>query len=205
MIALSALIRRIGVSVAEIPADPAPHDSEGPGGHPGVVAVATIGPMSSPPPLTPLAAAVLHAGNPERVLQVACGDGDGALFLAREFPAARVRGIDATPSWSARRRRRVGLDPRGGSPSRSAARGGSPTPMITSTWSRRSTPARHRRGRPRPAPRRPPDPRRDAGTRRWRRTPRMAPGARAAAPSPRDRRRREAGTASFTVARLAGS
>ena len=37
--------------------------------------------MSSPPPLPPLAAAALHVGTPERVLQVACGDGDGALFL----------------------------------------------------------------------------------------------------------------------------
>jgi ubiquinone/menaquinone biosynthesis C-methylase UbiE len=69
--------------------------------------------MSSPPPLTPLAAAVLHVGIPERVLQVACGDGDGALFLAREFPAARVRGIDADADQVAAASRRVGLDPEG--------------------------------------------------------------------------------------------
>jgi ubiquinone/menaquinone biosynthesis C-methylase UbiE len=69
--------------------------------------------MSSPPPLTPLAAAVLHVGRPERVLQVACGDGEAALFLAREFPTARVRGIDADPDAVAAATGRVGLDPEG--------------------------------------------------------------------------------------------
>lgn len=69
--------------------------------------------MSSPPPLTPLAAAVLHVPAPERVLQIACGDGDGALFLAREFPAARVRGIDADPERVRAATARVGLDPEG--------------------------------------------------------------------------------------------
>jgi ubiquinone/menaquinone biosynthesis C-methylase UbiE len=72
-----------------------------------------MGAMSSPPPLTPLAAAVLHVGRPERVLQVACGDGEGALFLAREFPAARVRGIDADAEAIAAATGRVGLDPEG--------------------------------------------------------------------------------------------
>jgi ubiquinone/menaquinone biosynthesis C-methylase UbiE len=69
--------------------------------------------MSNPPPLTPLAAAVLHVGTPERVLQVACGEGDGALFLAREFPTARVRGIDADSEKVAAATQRVGLDPEG--------------------------------------------------------------------------------------------
>jgi ubiquinone/menaquinone biosynthesis C-methylase UbiE len=69
--------------------------------------------MSSPPPLTPLAAAVLHVGSPERVLQVACGDGDAALFLAREFPAARIRGIDADEDLVHAATARVGLDPEG--------------------------------------------------------------------------------------------
>jgi ubiquinone/menaquinone biosynthesis C-methylase UbiE len=69
--------------------------------------------MSSPPPLTPLAAAALHVGTPERVLQVACGDGDGALFLAREFPRARVRGMDADEGKVVAAGRRVGLDPEG--------------------------------------------------------------------------------------------
>src|SRR5262245_52408867 len=69
--------------------------------------------MSTPPPLTPLAAAVLHVGRPERVLQVACGDGEAALFLAREFPVARVRGIDADADLVAAAMQRVGLDPEG--------------------------------------------------------------------------------------------
>jgi ubiquinone/menaquinone biosynthesis C-methylase UbiE len=68
--------------------------------------------MSSPPPLTPLAAAVLHVGAPERVLQVSCGDGEATLFLAREFPRARVRGIDDAEKVAAAGRR-VGLDPEG--------------------------------------------------------------------------------------------
>ena len=67
----------------------------------------------SPPPLTPLAAAVLHVGSPERILQVECGDGDGALFLAREFPSARVRGIDRSAEAVRRAAGRVGLDPEG--------------------------------------------------------------------------------------------
>jgi SAM-dependent methyltransferase len=69
--------------------------------------------MSSPPPLTPLAAAVLHVGRPERVLQIRSGDGEAALFLAREFPTARVRGIDADPEAVAAATGRVGLDPEG--------------------------------------------------------------------------------------------
>jgi ubiquinone/menaquinone biosynthesis C-methylase UbiE len=69
--------------------------------------------MSSPPPLTPLAAAVLRVGRPERVLQLACGDGDATLFLAREFPTARVRGIDDDAEAVSAASRRVGLDPEG--------------------------------------------------------------------------------------------
>lgn len=69
--------------------------------------------MSSPPPLTPLAAAVLHVGEPERILQVECGEGDGPLFLAREFPSARVRGVDGDAAAIRRASARVGLDPEG--------------------------------------------------------------------------------------------
>ena len=69
--------------------------------------------MSSPPPLTPLAAAVLRVGRPERVLQIGSGDGEPALFLAREFPTARVRGIDADPEAVTAATQRVGLDPEG--------------------------------------------------------------------------------------------
>jgi len=69
--------------------------------------------MSTSPPLTPLAAAVLHVGSPERILEVECGDGDGALFLAREFPSARVRGVDRDEGAVRRAAARVGLDPEG--------------------------------------------------------------------------------------------
>jgi ubiquinone/menaquinone biosynthesis C-methylase UbiE len=66
------------------------------------------------PPLTPLAAAVLRVGRaPERILEVECGDGDGALFLAREFPTARVRGVDRSAERIRAATARVGLDPEG--------------------------------------------------------------------------------------------
>jgi SAM-dependent methyltransferase len=66
------------------------------------------------PTLTALATAVLHLPDrPERILEIGCGEGDGVLFLAREFPSARVRGVD--PSREAIRAAvsRVGLDPEG--------------------------------------------------------------------------------------------
>jgi ubiquinone/menaquinone biosynthesis C-methylase UbiE len=65
------------------------------------------------PPLTPLATAALHVGEPERILQVQCGDGEGALFLAREFPRASVRGVDRDEAAIRRASSRVGLDPEG--------------------------------------------------------------------------------------------
>ena len=65
------------------------------------------------PPLTPLATAALHVGDPERILQVQCGEGDGALFLAREFPRASVRGVDADEAAIRHASARVGLDPEG--------------------------------------------------------------------------------------------
>lgn len=65
------------------------------------------------PPLTPLATAALHVGRPERILEVQCGSGDGALFLAREFPAARVRGVDARERAVREATGRIGLDPEG--------------------------------------------------------------------------------------------
>jgi len=68
----------------------------------------------STPPLTPLAAAVLRVpGHPERILEVGCGRGDGVLFLAREFPSARVRGVDASEEAIREAVSRVGLDPEG--------------------------------------------------------------------------------------------
>jgi ubiquinone/menaquinone biosynthesis C-methylase UbiE len=66
------------------------------------------------PSLTALAAAALRvAPPPERVLEIECGDGGGALFLAREFPAARVRGVDRSEDQVRAATARVGLDPEG--------------------------------------------------------------------------------------------
>src|ERR1700755_1222883 len=66
------------------------------------------------PPLTPLAAAVLRVvPAPERVLEIECGDGEARLFLAREFPTARVRGVDADAANVRAATARVGLDPEG--------------------------------------------------------------------------------------------
>lgn len=79
----------------------------------------------SAPPLTPLATAVLHVGTPERILQVQCGEGDGALFLAREFPAARVRGVDSSIVSVRAASARIGLDPEG----RVAFKQGGPRPL----------------------------------------------------------------------------
>ncbi len=68
----------------------------------------------SAPRLTPLATAVLRVTPaPERVLEIECGEGDGALFLAREFPAARVRGVDRSAERIRGAQARVGLDPEG--------------------------------------------------------------------------------------------
>ena len=66
------------------------------------------------PPLTPLAAAVLHLDrSPERALVLGCGDGEPVLFLAREFPTARVRGLDRSSERVREATGRVGLDPEG--------------------------------------------------------------------------------------------
>lgn len=64
-------------------------------------------------PLEPLAAAVLHVPAPERALVVGCEAGEAALFLAREFPGARVRGVDRSPERIREAQSRVGLDPEG--------------------------------------------------------------------------------------------
>lgn len=81
------------------------------------------------PPLTPLAAAVLRVGRaPERVLEIECGEGDGALFLAREFPAARVRGVDRSPDLVRAATARVGLDPEGRIAFKDGAPGALPYP-----------------------------------------------------------------------------
>lgn len=64
--------------------------------------------------MTSLARAVLHVrGLPERVLEIECGDGEGALFLAREYPGARVRGLDRSEEHVRSARAKIGLDPEG--------------------------------------------------------------------------------------------
>lgn len=50
---------------------------------------------------------------PERVLDVGTGTGAGALFLAREFPQARVRGVDLSEAMIRAARAKVELDPEG--------------------------------------------------------------------------------------------
>jgi ubiquinone/menaquinone biosynthesis C-methylase UbiE len=64
--------------------------------------------------LTPLAKAVLHVKPaPERALDIGAGTGDGALFLAREFPHASVRGIDISEEMVNLAQGKIGLDPQG--------------------------------------------------------------------------------------------
>ncbi len=48
---------------------------------------------------------------PERVLDLGCGTGAGTLFLAREFPAASIRGIDLSWEMIGKAQSKTGLDP----------------------------------------------------------------------------------------------
>lgn len=66
-----------------------------------------------PVTLLPLAKAVLHVSPPERGLVIECGEGEGALLLAREFPSARIRGVDGSAEAIRRASAKVGLDPEG--------------------------------------------------------------------------------------------
>jgi SAM-dependent methyltransferase len=75
-------------------------------------ALAIIGWVRAPP-LTSLASALLRVPAPERALVVGCGDGEAVLLLAREFPAARVRGLDSSPTLVREATARVGLDREG--------------------------------------------------------------------------------------------
>jgi ubiquinone/menaquinone biosynthesis C-methylase UbiE len=64
--------------------------------------------------LAALAAAVVHVKPlPERILDVGTGTGEGALFLAREFPAASVRGVDLSEEMVRVAQGKIGLDPSG--------------------------------------------------------------------------------------------
>lgn len=69
---------------------------------------------AGPVHLAPLAAALLHVRpEPERALDIGTGLGDGALLIAREFPHARVRGVDLSEEMVRRAQERIGLDPDG--------------------------------------------------------------------------------------------
>jgi demethylmenaquinone methyltransferase / 2-methoxy-6-polyprenyl-1,4-benzoquinol methylase len=59
------------------------------------------------------AATVKISPAPERVLDLGTGTGEGALFLAREFPFARVRGVDLSEQMIRAAQAKVGLDPDG--------------------------------------------------------------------------------------------
>lgn len=64
--------------------------------------------------MTALATAVLRVDrNPERVLEIGCGEGEGVLFLAREFPQSRIRGVDREETAVRAATGRIGLDPEG--------------------------------------------------------------------------------------------
>ena len=64
--------------------------------------------------LAPLAAGVLDVKTrPESILDVGCGTGAATLFLAREFPTARIRGVDISPAMISRAGAKIGLDPEG--------------------------------------------------------------------------------------------
>jgi ubiquinone/menaquinone biosynthesis C-methylase UbiE len=64
--------------------------------------------------LASLAAATTHVdGDPERILDIGCGTGEPSLFLAREYPTARVRGVDLSPEMVHLAQAKVGLDPEG--------------------------------------------------------------------------------------------
>jgi len=58
------------------------------------------------------AAARVHPA-PERVLDLGTGTGEAALFLAREFPQASVRGVDLAEEMVRLAQAKVGLDPSG--------------------------------------------------------------------------------------------
>jgi ubiquinone/menaquinone biosynthesis C-methylase UbiE len=50
---------------------------------------------------------------PERILDIGTGTGEAALFLAREFPRASVRGVDISEEMIRAARGKIGLDPDG--------------------------------------------------------------------------------------------
>jgi ubiquinone/menaquinone biosynthesis C-methylase UbiE len=81
--------------------------------------------VPSPETIALAAAALLVEADPERVLEIECGEGSRTLFLAREFPRARVRGVDSSAEEIRAATARVGLDPEG----RIAFKAGEPTAL----------------------------------------------------------------------------
>lgn len=64
--------------------------------------------------LAPLAAGLLAVDPaPERAIDIGTGTGAGALLIAREFPRARVRGVDISEEMIRQAQGRIGLDPEG--------------------------------------------------------------------------------------------
>jgi ubiquinone/menaquinone biosynthesis C-methylase UbiE len=64
--------------------------------------------------LAPLALAVTKIDRrPERALDIGTGTGVAALFVAREFPHASVRGVDISAEMIRQAKAKVGLDPDG--------------------------------------------------------------------------------------------
>ena len=62
--------------------------------------------------LAPLAVAVTKIDRrPERALDIGTGTGVAALFVAREFPHASVRGVDVSEEMIRQAKAKVGLDP----------------------------------------------------------------------------------------------
>lgn len=64
--------------------------------------------------LASLAAGLLRVRPaPERALEIGTGTGVGALLITREFPTARVRGVDISEEMIRQARSKVDLDPEG--------------------------------------------------------------------------------------------
>lgn len=62
--------------------------------------------------LAPLAVAVTKIDRrPERALDIGTGTGVAALFVAREFPLASIRGVDISEEMVHQAKAKVGLDP----------------------------------------------------------------------------------------------